>query len=91
MALGIYFPDGKFTPDQYDAAVKQLEAAGAGAPAGRIHHVAVTANDNVQIFDIWESMEAFEAFGATLMPILGGLGAEPGDPVVSPVHNVIAG
>ena len=91
MGIGIYFPDGKFTPDQYDAAVKQLEAAGAGAPAGRIHHVAVTANDNVQSFDIWESMEAFEAFGATLMPILGGLGAEPGDPVVSPVHNVIAG
>jgi hypothetical protein len=46
------------------------------APAGRIHHVAVSSNGNVQIFDIWESAEAFEAFGAVLMPILGRLGVD---------------
>ncbi len=91
MGIGIYFAHGKFTTEQYDAAIKQLEAAGAGAPAGRTHHVAVTGDGNVQIFDNWDSMEDFEAFGATLMPILLGLGVEPGDPVVSPVHNIIVG
>ena len=41
------------------------------------------------MFDIWESQEAFQAFGATLLPILGGLGVDPGQPLVARVHNVI--
>jgi hypothetical protein len=89
MALGFYFGSGTFTPEQYDDAIKQLEAAGAGAPAGRLSHVALESGGQIQIFDVWESQEAFEAFGATLMPILGGLGVDPGQPMVSPVHNII--
>jgi hypothetical protein len=91
MALGIYFGNGTFTADQYDEAIKQLEAAGAGAPAGRLHHVALESGGNIQVFDVWESQEAFEAFGATLLPILAGVGAVPGEPMVAPVHNVIKG
>ncbi len=91
MALGFYFGSASFTPDQYDEAVKQLAAAGAGAPPGRLHHVALESDGNIQVFDIWESQAAFEAFGATLMPILSGLGADPGQPMVTPVRNVING
>jgi hypothetical protein len=91
MALGFYFGSGSFSPDQYDEAIKQLVAAGAGAPPGRLHHVALESDGNIQVFDVWESQEAFEAFGATLMPILAGLGADPGQPMVTPVHNVIRG
>jgi hypothetical protein len=61
----------------------------AGAPAGRSHHIALQADGNIQVFDVWESQEAFEAFGATLIPILTGLGVDPGEPMVAPVHNVI--
>jgi len=43
------------------------------------------------VFDIWESQEAFEAFGASLGPIMAGLGADPGEPMVARVHNVIEG
>jgi hypothetical protein len=91
MALGFYFGSGKFSPDQYDQAIKLLDDAGAGAPAGRLHHVALESDGNVQIFDVWESQEDFEAFGATLMPILTNLGVDPGEPMVAPVHNVIKG
>jgi hypothetical protein len=48
----------------------------AGAPAGRSHHIALQADGNIQVFDVWESQEAFEAFGATLIPILTGLGVD---------------
>jgi hypothetical protein len=65
MALGFYFGAGKFSPDQYDEAIKQLDQAGAHAPPGRLHHVALESNGNVQVFDVWESQEAFVAFGAT--------------------------
>lgn len=91
MALGFYFRSASFSPDKYDEAIKQLEAAGAGAPAGRSFHVALEAAGDIQVFDVWESQEAFEAFGATLIPILSGLGVDPGQPMVAPVHNVIEG
>ena len=43
------------------------------------------------MFDVWESQESFEAFGATLLPIMGDLGVDPGEPAVAPVHNTIQG
>jgi hypothetical protein len=91
MALGMYFTPGGFTPEKYDEALRQLESAGAGSPAGRSFHVALESNGEVQVFDIWESQAAFEAFGATLLPILSGLGIDPGQPMVQEVHNVIEG
>jgi hypothetical protein len=91
MALAFYFRSGSFSPDQYDEAIKQLAAAGAAAPEGRSHHVALVSDGNIQVFDVWESQETFEAFGATLIPILSGLGVDPGEPMVAPVHNVIEG
>ncbi len=91
MALGIYFGSGKMTPGQYDEAISKLNAAGAGAPAGRTHHVALESDGQIQIFDVWESQAAFDAFGATLLPILVELGVDPGEPMVAPVHNTISG
>jgi hypothetical protein len=40
---------------------------------------------------VWESKETFEAFGATLLPILAAAGVDPGEPMISEAHNVIAG
>lgn len=91
MALGFYFTPSSFTRDKYDEAISQLEAAGAGQPKGRSHHVALETNGEIQVFDVWESQEAFDAFGPTLIPILAGLGVEPGQPMVARVHNVIEG
>ena len=64
---------------------------GAGAPAGRLYHVALESDGQIQVFDVWESQESFEAFGAALLPILAALGVDPGQPHVSPVHNIIEG
>jgi len=91
MALGFYFTPKGFTKDKYDEAIRQLEASGAGAPDGRLHHFALEQDGEITVFDVWESQEKMEAFGATLIPVLGGLGVDPGQPMVQPVHNVIAG
>lgn len=91
MALGFYFTPSGFTPDVYDDVIKRVEAAGAGAPAGRLYHTAMDAGGQIQVFDVWESQEAFEAFGATLLPIMAELGADPGQPMVMPVHNIVKG
>jgi hypothetical protein len=91
MALGLYFTPAGFTQQKYDEAIVQLEAAGAGAPAGRSYHVALETNGDIQIFDIWESEAAFEAFGAALLPVMSGLGVDPGKPMVARVHNIVEG
>jgi hypothetical protein len=89
MALGFYITGKGFTQDKYDETLGQLEQAGAGAPDGRISHVALETDGEVQVFDIWESREAFEAFGATLIPILTAAGVEINEPMVARVHNEI--
>ncbi len=91
MALGFYFTPSSFTVAEYDQVIRQLEAAGAGAPAGRRHHVALESDGQTQVFDIWDSQESLDAFAATLIPIMAALGADPGQPMVSNVLNIIQG
>jgi hypothetical protein len=91
MALGFYFAHNGFTPDKYASAIKELDAAGVGSPKGRTLHVALESEGTIQVFDIWESQQEFDAFGTTLMPILGKLGVELNEPMVATVHNVIKG
>lgn len=91
MALGMYFTPSSFTPALYDEAIKKLEAAGAAAPAGRLYHAALETDGLIQVFDVWDSEESFQAFGETLLPIMAELGADPGQPMISPVHNIIKG
>ena len=91
MALGIYFVHEGFTPEKYNNAIKQLEAAGAGAPKGRTYHVALESNGEIQVFDIWESQEDFDASDRPSYPILAELGVSLKDPMVATVHNVIVG
>jgi hypothetical protein len=91
VALGFYFTHGGFTPKKYDDVIKQLAAAGAGAPKGRAIHVALESDGGIQVFDVWDSQEEFDAFGATLMPILAAAGIELNEPMVAGVHNVILG
>jgi hypothetical protein len=93
MAIGVYFSPESFPVEKYDSTLKELEGAGAGAPAGRLYHCAMESPGGVgvHVFDVWESQEAFEAFGATLLPILSAAGVDPGEPMITEVHNVIRG
>jgi hypothetical protein len=91
MAIGVYFSPDSFPVDKYDSTLKDLEDAGAGAPDGRLYHCAMQSPGGVHVFDVWESMETFEAFGATLLPILAKAGVDPGEPMITETHNLIAG
>lgn len=91
MALGFYFAAESFSPDQYDEAIRRLQAAGAGSPPGRSYHCAFSGRGGLHVFDVWDSQEDFEKFGETLMPILTELGVDPGEPAVAEVHNIITG
>jgi hypothetical protein len=91
MALGIYIVHEGFTPEKYDEALRRLEAAGAGSPKGRSSHFALESDGSIQVFDVWESQEDFDAFGQTLVPILAELGVELSAPSVASIYNSIEG
>jgi hypothetical protein len=94
MAIAVQFIPRVMSAQQYDEIIRQLEAAGAGAPPGRLYHVCHRGPDGqtLQVLDVWDSPASFEAFGKTLLPIIqavGGVLDRP--PTVSEVHNTIVG
>jgi len=91
MALSIHFRPKSMNAAKYKEVLDRLDRAGAGSPAGRLHHISFGSGDDLEVIDVWDSQASFEKFGATLGPILAELGVDPGDPVIKPVHNIIAG
>lgn len=91
MSFVLHFRPAGFPLTAYKEAIKQLEAAGAGSPKGRSFHVCYGDPNGVHVTDVWESMEDFQAFGQTLVPIMQALGADPGQPEIQEVNNIIVG
>ena len=91
MSFVLKFTPAGMTPAKYDECIKKLNAAGAGSPKGRSYHVAYVGSTGIQVTDVWDSMEDFDAFGKTLVPILQSLGVDPGQPEVQEVRNIIIG
>ena len=73
----------------YDEVIRRLNAADAGNPDGREYHVCFGNDASLQVLDVWTSLEAFQQFGETLIPILKRLGVDPGQPNIQPAYNVI--
>jgi hypothetical protein len=91
MAISVYINPVSATAAQYDEIIRRLDAAGAGKPAGRLYHACFGSGDKLQVFDIWESQQAFDKFGETMIPIVQEVGIDLGQPMVEPVHNLIQG
>jgi len=91
MAISVYINPVSAAAAQYDEIIRRLDAAGAGEPAGRLYHACFGSGDKLQVFDIWESQQAFDKFGETMIPIVQEVGIDLGQPMVEPVHNLIQG
>ena len=91
MAIGIYFHPASMNAQQYDEAMRRLDAAGVGKPKGRIFHSCFGEGASLSVYDVWESQADFDAFGQKLMPILAEIGLDPGTPDIVPMHNMLMG
>ena len=91
MAFTITFTPKNMSAAQYDRVIKGLETAGAAAPSGRLFHTCYGPANALRVVDVWASMEQFEKFGATLMPLLAAEGIDIGTPDVQPQHNSLVG
>jgi hypothetical protein len=84
MSYVIHFKPTSYTAELHEKAHAALQEAGATSPDGREVHLSFEVDGGVQVIDQWSSLEQFEAFGATLMPILAGLGVEVPEPDIHP-------
>ncbi|MEK7214156.1 MAG: hypothetical protein AAB289_00965 [Chloroflexota bacterium] len=92
MAIAVLFEVPGMSTEQYDRVIRDLGAAGQGAPKGRRYHVNAKRPKGSFVLDIWESPEELAAFAGVLMPILVKNGVDPlPDPQILPLHSVIAG
>jgi len=91
MAIVVKFKPVGFTAAKYHETIKQLEAAGAGSPKGRSYHVSYGNENGVDILDVWDSMDDFQAFGVTLIPIMNSLDVDPGKPDVQVIYGIVKG
>lgn len=73
---------------QYDAVWKDLRAAGFSNPKGLISHVGGMKGNDLIVVDVWESQEAFNEFGNTLMPLLKKNGFPDVQPQIIDAHYV---
>jgi hypothetical protein len=90
MAIVVKFSVSNMTAEKYDQVLKRLEAAGAGAPPGRLHHVSFGSRDNLQVIDVFDSQQSLENFGKTLVPILTEMGIKA-EPQIEEAYKIIKG
>jgi hypothetical protein len=88
MAISVRFADEPTTREKYDEVLKRLEDAGDWPPPGLIFHAAQGASDVEEVFEVWESGEAFERFGSKLMPLLEEVGIDAGEPQIRDVYKL---
>jgi hypothetical protein len=87
MAIAVYFHPKNLTLDQFEDTRRRLDESG-GEPEGRIHRSCFGKDGDLMVYDIWESPEAFKAFGERLMPILAELGIDAGEPAIMQLHRL---
>ena len=75
MAIAVKFEEEPTTREKYDEVRGRLEEAGNWPPPGLISHAACGASEVEAVLELWESSEAFEAFGSKLMPLLDEVGS----------------
>ncbi|GAB4487822.1 MAG: hypothetical protein OHK0019_03430 [Saprospiraceae bacterium] len=85
----VHFNGSGMTSAQYDQLLVELEKISAFPPKGQIAHACYKTDDGYKVVDVWESAEAFAAFGEKLMPILQKLGINAGQPIIYSLHNYL--
>lgn len=97
MAIGVYFHFENTSVAQYDDVTRRLND---GQPmtklsdwpgGGCLEHAAWQEESGaLDVFDVWESPEAFQRFGEKLMPILAEVGLPQVEPHIVELHSFVA-
>ena len=77
--IGVYIVTKNMTIEQHSKGRERLREAGALEGAMRLHSC-FGEDGQLQVFDVWDSQEAFDEFLTFLGPVMGELGIELAQP-----------
>jgi hypothetical protein len=87
--IAIYIATANMTTKQHARGRQMLSDAGAPEAAMRLHSC-FGADGKLEVFDVWESQEAFDEFMNYLGPIMAELGIELAQPpVIAPLVDLV--
>jgi hypothetical protein len=87
--IGVYIVTKNMTAEQHAQGRERLVAA--GAPEGPMKlHACLGEEGKLEVFDVWESQEAFDTFLTYLGPVMEELGIElASPPVIAPIVDLV--
>jgi len=86
MSVAVHISPHHMSRADYESLIAELKASGVHEPAGRLSHVAY-GEDEVRMFETWESAERFNAHRDDLMAALQSVGLDSADVEVQAVHS----
>ena len=90
MPVAVHIRPRQMSRDDYDHVIAELETSGHGSPEGRIFHAGY-GDDQVQMFEVWESEDQFDAHRDELFSVIQGAGVDAGTVEVHELHSTTAG
>jgi quinol monooxygenase YgiN len=86
MTVAVHIIPEHMTKEDYERVIKELEKSGGADPDGRKFHAAY-GEENVRMFEVWDSEEQFDAHRERLYEVIQGAGLDAGTVEVHPVHS----
>jgi hypothetical protein len=86
MPVAIRITPRQMSRDDYERVIKDLEDSGCGEPDGRTFHAAY-GEDQVHMFEVWETEEQFDSHRDRLFATLQGAGVDAGTVEIHPLHS----
>lgn len=95
MSVVAVFQAPSLTQERYEESVRRLsgkdrmESPADWPVEGLLAHIAGQGPGGFRVVDVWESEEAFQRFGESLLPVLQDMGVE-GEPEIYPAHTYVS-
>jgi quinol monooxygenase YgiN len=86
MPVAVHISPRKMSRADYERVINELQESGVGEPEGRMFHAAYGDNE-LQMFEVWDSQERFDAHREQLLATLQGAGVDAGTVAVHPLHS----
>ena len=87
MPVAVHICPDHMSKQDYERVIAELKASGGEEPEGRRFHAAYGDENNLRLFEVWDSQEQFEAHRGDLFVTLQGVGLGGGDVTIHPLHS----
>jgi quinol monooxygenase YgiN len=89
--VAVHINPQHMSKEDYDRLIAELKSSGADQPEGRRFHAAYGDENNLSVFEVWDSKEQFDVHREDLLATLAGVGLGGGDVEIHQLHSELPG